>query len=299
LLLELDNFILELDGPGEVVFVDDGSRDCGADLIRAHAESNPVFRMVQLSRNFGHQAAITAGMNYASGAAVIVMDADLQDPPSVVLQMIEKWKEGYDIVYARRVIRQESRFKRTTASLFYRLLRALTEVDIRPDVGDFRLVDRSVVEAFQSMQERDRFVRGMFAWMGYRQTLVTFTRPARAAGKTKYDFRAMIRLAMDGILGFSDAPLRMAIWAGIGVSFLAMLGGLYAIALRMWRDDLVAGWASTIVVVAFLSGMNMMMTGIVGLYVGRIHREVKARPLYLVRDTLGFERDLDRAHPVG
>jgi dolichol-phosphate mannosyltransferase len=228
-------------------------------------------------------------MDYAAGAAVVIMDADLQDPPSVVLQMIEKWKEGYDIVYARRVARQsESRFKRSTAWIFYRLMRFLTTVDLPPDVGDFRLVDRSAIESFQNMPERDRFVRGMFAWMGYRQTEISFERPERAAGETKYGFRAMVRLAIDGVLGFSDAPLRMVVWAGMAVSLVGMLCGLYAIVLKLWRDDLVPGWASTIVVVAFLSGMNMLMTGIVGLYVGRIHREVKARPLYLVRSAHGF-----------
>ena len=293
LLLALDTLLASLDGPAEIVCVDDGSRDGGPELLREHACRNSRYRVVQLSRNFGHQAAITAGMDYTSGAAVIIMDADLQDPPSVVSLMIAKWKEGYDIVYARRAQReQESRFKRIAAWLFYRFLRLLTAVDIPPDVGDFRLVDRSVIDSFRSMRERDRFVRGMFAWMGYRQTAVTFTRPERVAGRTKYGLRSMARLAVDGILGFSDAPLRMVVWAGIAVSFLAMLCGLYAIALRLWRDDLVPGWASTIVVVAFLSGMNMLMTGIVGLYVGRIHREVKARPLYLVRETVGFDRDL-------
>jgi dolichol-phosphate mannosyltransferase len=292
LLLALDNLLASLDGPAEVVFVDDGSRDNGAELIRDRTSRDSRFRVVQLSRNFGHQAAITAGMDYASGAAIIIMDADLQDPPSVVLQMIAKWKEGYDLVYAHRTAREhESHFKRTTAWLFYRIMRLMTGVDIPSDVGDFRLVDRSVIESFRSMRERDRFVRGMFAWMGYRQTAITFTRPERAAGKTKYRFRNMAQLAIDGILGFSDAPLRMVVWAGIAVSFLGMLCGLYAIGLKLWRDDLVPGWASTIVVVAFLSGMNMLMTGIVGLYVGRIHREVKARPLYLVRETVGFTND--------
>lgn len=291
LMLQLDDLLTMLDGAAEVIFVDDGSRDSGPDLIREHANAN--YRLLQLSRNFGHQAAITAGMDCAAGAAVVIMDADLQDPPSVVLQMVEKWKEGYDIVFARRVARQsESLFKRSTAWIFYRLMRFLTAVDLPPDVGDFRLVDRSAVDSFRNMPERDRFVRGMFAWMGYRQTEISFERPERAAGSTKYGLRGMLRLAIDGMLGFSDAPLRLAVWTGIGVSFIGMLCGLYAIILRLWRDNLVPGWASTIVVVAFLSGMNMLMTGIVGLYVGRIHREVKARPLYLVRSAHGFDKDI-------
>jgi dolichol-phosphate mannosyltransferase len=170
-------------------------------------------------------------------------------------------------------------------------------VDVPLDTGDFRLVDRVVLDSFRTMQERDRFVRGMFAWMGYRQAAVSFVRPERSAGQTKYGVRKMARLAADGVFGFSDAPLRMVVWAGIALSFVAVLCGIYAIALRLLREDLVPGWASTIVVVAFLSGMNMLMTGIVGLYVGRIHREVKARPLYLVRQTFGFESDARAASP--
>ena len=182
----------------------------------------------------------------------------------------------------------KSPFKRATAWLFYRLIGALSPVEIPRDTGDFRLVDRSVIESFVTMQERDRFVRGMFAWMGYRQIAVPFSRPERAAGDTKYPLRKMVGLASNGVLGFSDAPLRLVVWLGMIVSLVAMLCGVYAIVLRLLRDDLVPGWASTIVVVAFLAGVNMLMTGIVGLYVGRIHREVKGRPLYLVRSASGF-----------
>jgi len=296
LLPELDQLLATLDAPAEVIFVDDGSRDGGPDILNAHVQQNSRYRLLQLSRNFGHQAAITAGIGRARGDAVIIMDADLQDPPCVVPEMIAKWKEGYDIVYARRTLRErEGIFKRVSAWLFYRFMRLVTDVEIPPDVGDFRLVDRRAVEAFQGMAERDRFVRGMFAWMGYRHTSITFVRPERAAGDTKYGLGSMARLAADGLLGFSDAPLRMVLFLGIAVSFLAMLAGLYAVALRLLRDDLVPGWASTMVVVTFLSGINMLMTGIVGLYVGRIHREVKGRPLYLVRDAVGFERDLQPA----
>lgn len=293
LLAELDRLLPTLDAPAEVIFVDDGSTDTSLEILNRQVQQIPGYRLLQLSRNFGHQAAITAGIGRARGEAVIVMDADLQDPPCVVPDMIAKWKEGYDIVYARRAVRErEGVFKRGSAWLFYRVMRMVTNVEIPADVGDFRLVDRRAVEAFQGMAERDRFVRGMFAWMGYRQTAITFTRPERAAGDTKYGLGSMARLAADGVLGFSDAPLRMVIWLGISVSVLAMLAGVYAIVLRLARDDLVPGWASTIVVVSFLSGINMLMTGIVGLYVGRIHREVKGRPLYLVSDAIGFERDV-------
>lgn len=293
LLLELDLLLAMLDGPAEVIFVDDGSRDGSAEILNGQVQKTACYRLLQLSRNFGHQAAITAGISRARGDAVIIMDADLQDPPCVVPDMIAKWKEGYDVVYARRAARQrEGIFKRASAWLFYRFMRVVTDVEIPPDVGDFRLVDRRAVEAFENMGERDRFVRGMFAWMGYRQTAITFTRPERAAGDTKYGLGSMARLATDGLLGFSDAPLRMVVWLGIAISFLAMLAGVYAVVLRLVRDDLVAGWASIIAVVSFLSGINMLMTGIVGLYVGRIHREVKGRPLYLVSEAVGFERDV-------
>ncbi len=230
-------------------------------------------------------------MDRAAGDAVIVMDADLQDPPDIVLKLIAKWKEGYDVVYAQRLQRAgESRFKRVTARLFYRLIARLSSVDIPRDTGDFRLIDRRVLEAFGQMRERDRFVRGMFAWMGFRQTAVTFDRRARQAGETKYPLRKMVALAFNGIIGFSDAPLRLALWIGAAVSALAMLYGLYVVGLWLSHDaSLVPGWSSTIVIVAFLSGVNMLMTGLMGLYVGRIYNEVKGRPLYLVRDAEGFD----------
>jgi glycosyltransferase involved in cell wall biosynthesis len=243
-----------------------------------------------LSRNFGHQIAITAGMEAAAGQAVIVMDADLQDPPEVVGEMIARWQEGYEIVYGRRLSRAgESKFKRWTANLFYRLIARLSSIDIPRDVGDFRLIDRKVLEAFRAMPERDRYVRGMFAWLGFRQTEVSFHRPPRLLGETKYPFWKMLRLAVNGALSFSEVPLRLAIWCGLLISAMALLYGIYVAIL--WFDDsnLVKGWASTIVVVSFLCGVNMLMTGIMGLYIGRIHAEVKRRPLYVVSQKVGFE----------
>ncbi|MBV9572233.1 MAG: glycosyltransferase family 2 protein [Alphaproteobacteria bacterium] len=300
LLERLDDVISRLDAPSEVIFVDDGSRDGSAEIIRSHAVHRPAYKVIELSRNFGHQVAITAGMDHASGEAVIIMDADLQDPPELVLEMIEKWAEGYDIVCAQRVAREDDTwFKRSTAWFFYRALSLLTPVEVPPDVGDFRLVDRSVVDSFTNMRERDRFVRGMFAWMGYRQITIPFSRPDRFAGETKYPLRKMFALAMNGILGFSDVPLRLVIWFGMIVSVMAVFCGIYAIVLRFSNDDLVPGWASTIVVVAFLAGANMLMTGIVGLYIGRIHREVKGRPLYLVRSAFGFQPELLRRPAQG
>lgn len=271
----------------EIVMVDDGSRDASGVMIAERADSDPRYRYIALSRNFGHQAAITAGMELALGEAVIVMDADLQDPPEIVLALIERWREGNDIVHARRRSRAgETRFKLLTARLFYRGLRALSDVDLPADVGDFRLVSRRAIETFRAMPEQDHYVRGMFAWMGYRQAFVDFDRAERSAGETKYPFRRMMKLALNGVVSFSDVPLRMAIWAGTIISVGALLYGAYVIATALAGAGLVSGWASLAVLVSLLSGINLLMVGIVGIYVGRIHREVKGRPRYVVaRDT--------------
>jgi dolichol-phosphate mannosyltransferase len=292
LLARLDALLARLDGNAEVIFVDDGSKDKSAEIIEEKARLDDRYRLVYLSRNFGHQIAITAGMDFASGDAVIIMDADLQDPPEVVLQMVERWKSGFEIVYAERSSRQdETYFKRWTAGLFYRLLRQLAAVEIPPNVGDFRLVDRKALEVFRRMRERDPFVRGMFAWMGFRQAAVTYDRPGRKLGETKYPFGKMVALALHGVLGFSDTPLRLALWVGFVISFIAGLSSLYIIVLTFYDYTLVRGWASTMVLTSFLLGVNLFMTGVVGLYVGRIHTEVKRRPLYVIDRTVGLEID--------
>jgi glycosyltransferase involved in cell wall biosynthesis len=291
LLRRLEMLMEQLDGPAEAIFVDDGSSDCGPIVLQSLVRSDSRYRYIGLSRNFGHQVAITAGMDAAAGDAIVVMDADLQDPPEIVGEMIAKWKEGYEVVHARRLSRAgESKFKRTTAHLFYRLLGRMSSVVIPADVGDFRLIDRKVLEALRGMPEQDRFVRGMIAWLGFRQTEVAFHRLPRLAGETKYPLLKMIRLAVNGALGFSDAPLRLAIWFGLGVSACALLYGLYVASLWLTDSHLVTGWSSTIIVISFLCGINMLMTGITGLYIGRIHAEVKRRPLYIVSQKLGFER---------
>ena len=292
LLRRLDILMAELDGPAETIFVDDASTDCSSIILRDKAKTDPRYRYIGLSRNFGHQVAISAGMDAAAGQAVIIMDADLQDPPEVVGEMIARWRDGFDIVYGRRLSRDgESPFKRWTASLFYRVLGRLSSIDIPRDVGDFRLIDRKVVEAFRAMPERDRFVRGMFAWLGFRQTEVAFHRLPRLAGETKYPLLTMVRLAVNGALSFSDAPLRLAIWFGLGVSACAVFYGFYVANLWFMNSHLVEGWSSTIIVISFLCGINMLMTGIMGLYIGRIHAEVKRRPLYVASQRLGFERE--------
>ncbi len=286
----LDQVLAELDGPAEVILVDDGSSDCTPIILEARAKTDPRYKYIGLSRNFGQQIAMTAGLDAAAGDAVILMDADLQDPPEVIHQLIAKWAEGYEIVYARRATRAgESWFKLRTAALFYKLMNKLSAVEIPRNVGDFRLIDRKALEVFRAMPEQDRFVRGMFAWVGFRQIAVEFNREERAAGETKWSVGNLARLAVTGLVGFSDAPLRLALWMGACVSGLAMLYGTGVIVYRLTNDDYVPGWASTIVVVAFLGGFNMLLTGVLGIYVGRIHTEVKRRPLYIVGKTAGFQ----------
>jgi dolichol-phosphate mannosyltransferase len=224
LLRRLDALLDALDAPAEAILVDDGSSDASPIVLEAKARSDARYRFIRLSRNFGHQVAITTGMERAAGQAAIVMDADLQDPPEVVLDMVAKWKQGVQVVYAERLTRDgESSFKRLTADLFYRMINRLSEVDIPRNVGDFRLVDRKALDAFLAMPERDRFVRGMFAWIGFRQAVVKFHRPPRAAGESKYSLAKMLRLAISGVVSFSDAPLRLALWAGVAISSLAIL----------------------------------------------------------------------------
>lgn len=296
LMARLIPLIDQLDGLSEVVFVDDGSRDQSAAIIAEHCMSDPRIKLVRLSRNFGHQIAVTAGLDLVVGEAVIIMDADLQDPPEIALELIAKWREGYEIVHAQRGVRRgETWFKKLSANLFYRTLSRLSSVEIPRNVGDFRLVDAKVVQAIRAMPEQDRFLRGMFAWVGFRQTLVQYERLERGAGETKYPFKKMMRLAMDGVIGFSDAPLRLALWLGALVSLGAMGYGVYIFALAVFTDQLIEGWASTIVVLSLLSGMNLMISGVIGLYVGRIHAESKQRPLYFISQSIGLLGEADHS----
>jgi glycosyltransferase involved in cell wall biosynthesis len=289
LLHRLDALLPRLDGPAEVIFVDDGSTDTSPIVLEARARMDPRYRFLGLSRNFGQQVAMTSGMAHASGQAVVLMDADLQDPPEVVLDMAAKWREGFEVVYAQRLSREgESRFKLLTSDLFYRLLGRLSEVDIPRNVGDFRLVDRKALDAFLAMPERDPFLRGMFTWIGFRQAVVPFHRPARAAGETKFSLTKMLRLAASGVVSFSDAPLKAALWAGLAVCGIATAYALFVVAMWLAGASLARGWSSIIVVMTFLGGANMLMTGVLGVYIGRIHAEVKRRPLYFVDRAVGF-----------
>jgi glycosyltransferase involved in cell wall biosynthesis len=283
-----------LDGSAEVIFVDDGSEDDSFDRMIEIGLQDPRFKVLQLSRNFGHQTAITAGLDFAAGNAVVVMDADLQDPPEIVLTMAQRWREGFDIVYAVRNERPgENRFKRFTAARFYRLLRRVTDVEIPADVGDFRLVDRKALEAYKTMRENDRFVRGMFSWVGFKQIGVTYDRDERFAGETKYPLRKMMNFAVDGIVSFSNAPLRLALALGFTVSIISFLYGVVAIVLKLSGAFTVPGWTSIIFVASFLGGVQLIVLGVVGEYVGRIYVETKRRPLYIVNRSAGLSGRID------
>jgi glycosyltransferase involved in cell wall biosynthesis len=289
LVERLQEIMAQFDGPAEVVMVDDGSRDGTYQLALAASAKDHRFKVIQFSRNFGHQVAITAGMDAAAGDAVIIMDADLQDPPYVVLQMIEKWKEGYEVVYGLRETREGERlFKTATASMFYGLLNRIGDIDTPVDVGDFRLVDRKALNAFLQMRENNRYVRGMFSWVGFRQTGVPYTREERHAGTTHYTLSKMVKLASNGILGFSTAPLRLALSAGVFLAIASVIYGIVAIALKLAGESLVPGYASLLFVITFLSGIQLAVLGMVGLYVGRIYDEARGRPLYVVRERHGF-----------
>jgi len=281
----------QLDGPAEVVLVDDGIKDASYQLMEEANREDPRFKVLQLSRNFGHQIAITAGMDVASGQAVIVMDADLQDPPEVILQMVARWQEGYEVVYAVRERREgETLFKRKSATIFYGIQRRLAEIDQPMEVGDFRLVDRKALDAFLLMRERNRYVRGMFSWVGFRQTAIPYTRASRAAGQSKYPLRKMIRLALDGFVGFSTAPLRFALTVGLVMAVGSFLYGIVIIALKLAGLIDATGYTSLLVTITFLSGVQLVVIGMVGQYVARIYDEARARPLYLVREARGFTR---------
>jgi polyisoprenyl-phosphate glycosyltransferase len=278
-----------LDGPCEFILIDDGSTDRTREIAEGLRERDERVKLVVLSRNFGHQLAITAGLDFASGDAVVILDGDLQDPPELVPEMAKRWRDGNDVVYAVRSARPgETRFKRGTASLFYRLLAKLTNVEMPLDAGDFRLVDRRVAGIVANMREPDRYLRGLFAWVGFRQTSVPYERGARSAGDTKYSFGRMLRFATDGLLSFSTAPLRITLASGFVIAGLAFAAGIAAVLLKIFGAFTTPGWASLIVVLSFFSGVQLIVLGTIGLYVGRIYAQGKDRPLYLVERAVGF-----------
>jgi polyisoprenyl-phosphate glycosyltransferase len=278
-----------LDGPAEAILVDDGSRDRTYQLMREAARTDPRIRLIRLSRNFGHQIALTAGVDVSAGDAVIVLDADLQDPPEVILQLARRWREGYDVVYAVRDVREgETRFKRATAAAFYRAFNRISEVKVPVDVGDFRLVDRRALDVFSRMRESNRFVRGMFSWIGLRQTGVVYRRHERFAGETKYPLRKMLRFAATGVISFSAAPLRAALNLGFLVSILSFFIGFWGLIVKVTGFYNVPGWTSILLVTTFIGGIQLVVLGVIGEYIGSIHDEVKRRPLYVVSEMENF-----------
>jgi len=277
--------------PGyEIIVIDDGSRDRTFEIVSAIAEGDPHIKVVRFARNFGHQTATTAGIDLAAGDTVSVIDADLQDPPELIPEMIERWRAGADIVFAVRESRAgESAFKKATASGYYRLLRRIAKVDIPVDTADFRLMSRKAVEGLKSMRERSRYMRGLVGWMGLERAEITYHRDPRAAGETKYPLRKMARLALDGIVSFSTIPLHVATLFGVCAASLSFVYAFYAIIRKMTGGYVVPGWASIMVAVLFVGGVQLITLGVVGEYIGRVYDEVRQRPLYLIRDVRGFD----------
>ncbi|WNR44046.1 glycosyltransferase family 2 protein [Paenibacillus roseipurpureus] len=276
----------------ELIFVNDGSQDKTLQLLQEVASLDANVRILDFSRNFGHQIAITAGMDASLGEAVVVIDADLQDPPELIPVMIEKWKQGYEVVYAKRRKRKgESWFKRVTALAFYRILRAMTNVDIPVDTGDFRLIDRVVCQTMSSIKEKNRFVRGLVSWVGFKQIAVEYDRDERAAGETKYPLRKMLKLSVDAMTSFSEKPLKLASYAGFAVSAISFIGFIVTICMKLFTDSTVAGWASLLCTVLFMNGILLIILGIIGEYIGRIYDESKDRPLYIVSKRIGYEHN--------
>ncbi len=273
----------------ELVVVDDGSRDGTAAALAAVAAADPRVKVISLSRSFGHQAALTAALEYATGDVVVMLDGDLQDPPEVIPEMLDRWREGADVVYAVRSARAgETAFKRTTARWFYSLFERLADIELAPESGDFRLMDRRALDALLAMPERNRFLRGMSVWIGFTQTAVAFQREARSAGRTKYTFARMLRFSFDAITSFSTRPLQIATLLGFFCSLLAFLAIPLTIVAR-YANIYERGVPSTIVIVLLLGGIQLICVGIIGEYVGRIHDEVKRRPLYVVRDKTNLD----------
>ena len=284
--------------PWELICVNDGSQDRSLSMLLDMRAQDPRVKIVDFSRNFGHQVAITAGTDFAEGDAVIIIDADLQDPPEVIPDLVAKWREGYEVVYARRAERVgETAFKLWTASLFYRLLRRVSDVDIPLDTGDFRLMDRRVVLAMRELREKHRFMRGLSSWVGFKQIGVDYRRLERFAGETKYPLRKMLRLTGDAITSFSYLPLRLSTGFGFFLAILSLIGIAITIGLRLSGNNAFFGQATTLVAVLLLGGIQLIFLGILGEYLGRIYDEVKGRPLYVISKAYGFMGDDARFEP--
>jgi dolichol-phosphate mannosyltransferase len=282
----LSSVVNKLNVDTEYIFINDGSRDRSLELIRELAKSNSSIKYIDLSRNFGHQIAVSAGIDKCTGKAAIIIDADLQDPPELIIELYNKWKEGYEVVYAKRRARAGENFmKKFTARVFYRTLQKITSINIPVDTGDFRIIDRKVVLALRSMTEQQKFLRGQISWIGFRQTFVEYDRDARNAGETGYTYKKMIRFALDGITSFSNLPLKFATFAGFFVSGITFLLSIYALYSRLITKDYVPGWTSLMLAILFIGGVQLISIGIIGEYISRLSTNVRNRPLYLVSDT--------------
>jgi dolichol-phosphate mannosyltransferase len=278
-----------LDSPCEVILIDDGSRDRSFELMKQIQSQDSRFKILRLSRNFGHQIAISAAINYAKGEAVILMDGDLQDPPELLAQLIAKWHEGFQVVYTVKISRRENPLKRLAFKSFYRVLHALSSIEIPMDAGNFSLIDRKVVEVMRQMPERHRYVSGLRAWVGFKQTGIEYDRGARFAGEPQMSLRRLFALAFDGIFSFSNVPLRTASYVGVIAALISFAGGLYVLYEKLFTNKAILGWASTITTITFLGGLILMTLGVIGEYIGRIYDEVKQRPLYVISEMVGFD----------
>ncbi len=280
--------------PYEIIFINDGSRDSSISMLRELAKKDEAIKVLNFSRNFGHQIAITAGLDYASGEAVIIMDADLQDKPEVIPEMVKEWQKGFDVIYGRRKTRKDTIFKKYTAWLFYRAINKLANIDIPLDTGDFRLMDRKVVDEMVKLREHSRFMRGLTSWCGFNQTAVYFDRDERRFGVTNYPLKKMIKFALDGITAFSYVPLKLSTYLGFVAAFIGFCYGVFEIIKKIIAPSSnVPGWTSLIIIVLFIGGIQLIILGIVGEYIGRIYTEAQNRPLYVVRDAIGFSKKND------
>ncbi len=295
LLERLEHLSKEWPYPVKVLFVDDGSRDRTGELLRGACEKNPNMAYLALSRNFGHQTAVTAGLAHAPGDVVAVIDADLQDPPEFILEMIEKWREGYDVVYGVRKNRKESPILRAAYAGFYRLLKKIANIDLPLDSGDFSLMDRKVVDYINAMPEHNRFIRGLRGWVGFKQIGLPYERQARQAGTPKYNLFRLSNLAMNGLISFSSVPLKLASWLGVFASFLGFLLLLWALISGLIQGKTPPGWASLAFIVLLFGGIQLIVLGIIGEYISRIFDEVKRRPHFIVEDAVGWVENTVKA----
>lgn len=276
----------------EFVFVNDGSTDRTMEILSEISANDYRTKVVNFARNFGHQIAVTAGIAAAKGDAIVIIDADLQDPPEVIPELIAKWEEGYEVVYAKRKQRKgETWFKLLTAKYFYKFLNYMSDIDIPKDTGDFRIIDRKVADVFNQMTEQNRFIRGMMSWVGFRQTYVEYERDERFAGETKYPLKKMIKFASDGIIAFSTKPLRIVMSLGLLSVIISIIVLLYTITVKIIGNDTQTGWASIMVAITFFSGIQLLGLGIVGQYIARIYDESKNRPIYIVKETINIEKE--------